>query len=162
MFKYCYVDVDEETNAATLFQRYQRTVAEIRAKHPEAVIVHVTLPLAAEPSLVRYWMNTVRSIPTTRDANAVRKKYNQMLRATYGGREPVFDLAAVESTRADGSIEQGTIRGEPIPALAKEWTTDGGHLNAAGRRRAAAQFLVTLATLPAARGTPAAGEVNQP
>ncbi len=148
MFKYCYVDVDEKTDAKKLFERYRQTVSALRARHPEATVVHMTLPLMTEPSWLRYWMNTVRSIPTHRDENAKRKAYNEMLRAAYVGKETVFDLAALESTRSDGTLEYGVLDGATIPALAAEWSSDGGHLNAAGRKRVAGQFLATLASLP--------------
>lgn len=80
--------------------------------------------------------------------NALRTQYNDMLRAAYAGREPIFDLAAVESTRADGTREYGTSHGQPVYALAREWSADDGHLNALGRRRAPKQLLITLASLP--------------
>jgi hypothetical protein len=147
MFKYCFVDVDEAADVRSLFQHYRQTVAAVRSRHPEAVVVHVTLPLATEPSKLRYYMNTVRGIPTTRDANARRNEYNEMLRAAFAGKEPVFDLAAVESTHADGTLEYGMRDGARVPALAPEWSADGAHLNAAGRKHVAEQFLATLATL---------------
>lgn len=152
MFKYCYVDTDEQTDAKLMFDRYERTIAAVRAKHPEAVIVHFTLPLVAESSLLRYYMNAVRGIPTTRDENAKRNEYNHLLRSTYEGKEPIFDLSAVESTRGDGSRVYVVVGGKPVYALAPEWTSDGGHLNAAGRRRAAEQLLITLASLSGTGG----------
>jgi hypothetical protein len=151
LFKYCYVDVDERTDPKGLFARYQSTVARLRSQHPEATVVHVTLPLMTEPSMLRYAMNKVRGISTHRDENAKRADYNALLRSAYNGREPVFDLAALESTRADGTLEYGVLNGVEVPALAREWSSDGGHLNAAGRRRIAEQFLATLAALPASR-----------
>jgi hypothetical protein len=54
----------------------------------------------------------------------------------------------VESTRADGTREYATVNGKPVYALAPEWASDEGHLNAAGRRRAAEALLVTLASIP--------------
>ena len=147
MFKYCYVDVDEKTDPKKLFARYRETVEKLRAQQPNATILHVTLPLMTEPSLVRVAMNRVRGLATHREENAIRQQYNELLRATYGGKEPVFDLAAIESTRSDGTLEYGTMNGKAVPALAREWSTDGGHLNEAGRRRVAEQLLVTLATL---------------
>lgn len=149
MLKYCYVDVDEETDVQALFERYRETAATLRAQHPDAQIVHFTLPLATEPSKLRYLMNTVRGIPTTRDANARRDEYNRLLRSAFASREPVFDLAALESTRADGTLEYGVFDGRQVPALAPEWSSDGAHLNAAGARRIAEQLLATLASLPA-------------
>ena len=148
MLKYCYVDVDEGTDAQALFERYRETVATLHAQHPDAQIVHFTLPLATEPSKLRYLMNTVRGIPTTRDANARRDEYNRLLRTAYASREPVFDLAALESTRADGTLEYGVFDGRQIPALAPEWSSDGAHLNPSGAKRIAEQLLATLASLP--------------
>ena len=149
MFKYCYVDIDDRTDPAKLFERYRQTVAQLRAQHPEATVVHVTLPLQTEPSMLRYVMNKVRGMSTSREENAIRAEYNRMLRAAYVGKEPVFDLAALESTRSDGTVEYGLLKGAKVPALAREWSADSGHLNAAGRKRVAEQFLATLATLPA-------------
>ena len=146
MFKYCYVDVDVGTDVKTVFDHYQQTVAALKAKHPEAVVVHVTMPLVSD-SKIRNYINTLRGRPTRLTRNALRNQYNEMLRAAYA-KEPIFDLEAVESTRADGQREYGTLDGRQVYSLAQEWTTDGGHLNAMGRRRAAEQLLVTLASLP--------------
>jgi lysophospholipase L1-like esterase len=148
MFKYCYVDVDENTDTKTLFNHYQQTVAALRVRHPEAVVVHITLPLVKESSLARYYLNRLRGLSTTRSENAKRNQYNEMLHTAFDGKEPIFDLAVLESTHADGGREYTTLAGRPVYALAPEWTTDGGHLNAMGRRRVAEQLLVILATLP--------------
>jgi hypothetical protein len=147
MFKYCYVDVRDKTDPGKLFESYRQTVAQLRTRHPAATVVHLTVPLMTEPSLLRYVMNTVRGRTTSREENAVRAEYNRLLRSAYAATEPVFDLAAVESTRADGSLEYGVVDGAKVPALAREWSSDSGHLNAAGRRHVAEQFLATLATL---------------
>jgi hypothetical protein len=156
MFKYCYVDIDEKTDAAALFARYDKTVAALRARHPDATIVHVTMPLTTD-SRIRNWANTLRGRPNRRTWNAIRSRYNDLLRAAYSGREPIFDLAALESTRSNGTAEYVTVSGHPIYALADEWTTDGGHLNAAGRKRAAGQLLALLASLPDPNGQRMAG-----
>ena len=150
MFKYCYVDVHDKTDAAKLFERYRQTVVRLRAQHPDATVVHLTVPLMTEPSLLRYVMNKVRGMATSREENAVRAEYNRLLRAEYSGKEPIFDLAALESTRSDGTLEYGVVDGAKVPALAREWAADTGHLNVAGRRQVAEQFLATLATLPGA------------
>ena len=153
MFKYCYVDIDEKTDPTMLFRRYADTVAALRARHPDAIVVHVTMPLTTD-SRIRNWVNTLRGRPNRRTWNGIRSRYNDLLRAEYGGKEPIFDLAALESTRADGSLEFGTVTGQPVYALADEWTRDGGHLNAAGRRRAAARLLTLLAALPESGNRP--------
>ena len=148
MFKYCFVDVDDRTDVPALFTRYQETVATLRKRHPHAAIVHVTMPLTKD-SVFRNLVNSIRGRPTRRDRNAVRAAYNELLRATYGGKEPIFDLAAVESTRADGNTEHAVVGRLKVYALASEWASDDGHLNEAGRKRAAEELLLTLASLPA-------------
>lgn len=151
MFKYCYVDIDENTDASALFEGYRQTVAALRARHPDAIVVHVTMPLTADAPL-RNWVNMLRGRPTRLTWNGVRSRYNELLRAAYEGREPVYDLAAAEATRSDGSLQYSVVEGHKVFAMADEWTSDGGHLNAAGRQRAAAQFLTTLASLPSSAG----------
>ena len=148
LFKYCYVDTDDKTDVRTMFERYQRTVAAALSRHPDADIVHITLPLVVESSLLRYYLNSVRGIATTRTENARRNEYNDMLRRTFAGKEPIFDLADIEATRADGSRAQVLLDGKPVYGLAEEWSSDGGHLNAAGRRYVAERLLATLAALP--------------
>jgi hypothetical protein len=91
MFKYCYVDVDEKTDPKKLFARYRETVEKLRAQQPNATLLHVTLPLVTEPSLARVVMNRVRGLATKREENAIRQQYNELVRATYGGKEPVFE-----------------------------------------------------------------------
>lgn len=147
MMKYCYVDVEPDTDTKRLFEGYQQTVSALRAKHPDATIVHVTMPLTTD-SKIGNFVNRIRGRPTRQTRNGVRAQYNELLRAAYAGKEPIFDLAAAESTRADGTREYATVDGKTVYALARDWASDDGHLNAAGRRRAAEEMLITLASLP--------------
>ena len=43
LVKFCYVDVNADTDVRALFERYRATIAEIRAKNPRTTFVHVTL-----------------------------------------------------------------------------------------------------------------------
>ncbi len=133
-YKFCYVDVGAGTDVAALLALHRARVSSIRAAHPEVTIVHMTMPL-------------MTSAASGIDAEAKRVEYNRLLVDAYQGREPVFDLARVESTHADGSrsyVSRGT---EQVFTLAEEWSADGGHLNAAGSRRVAEQLLIFLARL---------------
>jgi len=80
------------------------------------------------------------------DDNARRAVFNQRLRAAFADRT-IFDLAAIESTHPDGSrVFYG--RAGAVEALAPEYTADGGHLNAFGRKVAARALLRILAGAP--------------
>ena len=146
LMKYCYVDIDVGSNVDRIFKRYLDTVAAVKAKHPNATVVHVTVPLVTHSS-VRDSINHLLGRPTRPMRNAQRARYNELLRAAYGGREPIYDLAGVEARRADGSEESVMLGNQRVYALAPEWAEDDGHLNAAGRRRAAEQMLATLAAV---------------
>jgi lysophospholipase L1-like esterase len=77
-------------------------------------------------------------------ANARRYAFNQQLRARYAGL-PLFDLAAAEATTENGRRDTFALAGARAESLHAAYTDDGGHLNAAGRARAAIEFLHALA-----------------
>lgn len=147
MWKYCYVDVKRETDIAAMFERYRSGVDELRRTHPNATIVHVTMPLTLAEASWDYYARKLMGRYTHRDLNRKRNLYNNLLKKEYEGKDPIFDLAAAESTHADGSREFFRYGGKPVYQLAPEWAADQGHLNAAGSRHVAEQFLLTLATL---------------
>ena len=148
MFKYCYIDVNRNTNIDELFQLYVRSIEEVRQAQPGATIVHITMPVRVSEPEWRYRVNRMRGIFTQRELNAKRNRFNELLFAKYQGKDPIFDLAEIESTRADGSREVAKVDGKPVYSLAPEWSYDGKHLNEQGSVRAAEHFLVFLAGLP--------------
>jgi hypothetical protein len=145
MLKFCYVDVTSTTDPQALFEEYRRTIAALRESQPNLTIVHVTLPLRTDIGTLRYVAAVARGKRTGRDVNLIRHRYNELIRKTYGGKEPIFDLAALEATSANGGTTAVRYKGTRLPVLAKEWTYDGGHLNEEGRRHVAKAFLATLA-----------------
>jgi hypothetical protein len=150
LMKFCYVDVLADTDVASLFAAYQRTVAEVRAASPGTTLVHVTVPLQAVEGGVRGWLK--RRLGRTLwnvDHNARREEFNDLLRGAYQGRAPFFDLAHAEATRPDGRIETAPWQGREVRALVPAYTDDGGHLNRQGRLAAARALVAALAAAPA-------------
>jgi hypothetical protein len=150
--KYCYVDISETTDVAALFGYYQTTMARLRAEFPGVVFVHVTTPLVRVQSGPKATLKLLFGRSPGRYAgNYARERFNGLMRDAYRGREPLFDLATIESTRPDGSreaIRSGSRNGY---ALVPAYTTDNSHLNEMGRRRVAEELLVFLARLPASK-----------
>lgn len=148
LHKYCYVDVNEKTDIAGLFAAYREEMARVRARHPQLTIVHVTMPLRVEPKrTLKDRVKMVLGREVDFDGNPKRNEFNRLLLAEYGGKEPVFDLAALESTRSDGSRVARVEKGDTVYSLASEWTYDGGHLNETGRKRVAVELLNFLSAL---------------
>jgi lysophospholipase L1-like esterase len=146
LVEFCYVDIGADTDVKALFSRYRETLAELRKAHPRTTFIHETLPLTTAQA---GWKALVKRLlgraPSGTAENARREEYNRLLRAAYAGREPLFDLARVESTAPDGTAVRVAGEGALAPALAPAYTDDGGHLNAQGRRRAARELIAVLA-----------------
>jgi hypothetical protein len=135
--KFCFWDIRQETNVREVFAEYERTIESLRQRHPTIRFLHITVPLFARDDDWRAGVRRLigRSVPRTLD-NAKRQELSELMRGRYSGREPVFDLARLE---AAPETEGG------VPSLRLDLTTDGGHLNAVGRRLAAEGFLRALA-----------------
>ena len=147
LVKFCYVDVNADTDARALFERYRATIAELRAKNPRTVFVHATLPLTTVQTGPKALAKRLLGrAPYGTIENLRREEYNKLLRTTYAGREPIFDLARVESIAPDGSRVTVSWNGVTAPAMSPAYTDDGGHLNARGRVLAAQEFVTVLAS----------------
>jgi hypothetical protein len=142
MLKFCYVDVTAATDPAALFEQYRQRIDELRQRQPGLTIVHVTMPLTISES----WKGRLKSRVLRRPTlNAVRNRYNELVRRAYLGREPLFDLARLEATTPDGRRAFYQLGGDTVDVLVNDYTEDGSHLNDAAQRRVAEQFLITLA-----------------
>jgi hypothetical protein len=152
MLKFCFVDVTGETDVAALFTEYQATMARLRTAFPGTTLVHSTVPLTTVQGGWKAAVKRLLGRPLAGVAeNARREEFNTLLRTAYQGREPLFDLARVESTRTDGATETADWHGRAVPALLPEFTDDGGHLNGEGQLRAARELIAILASAPVQR-----------
>jgi len=149
LMKFCYLDIDGETDAKALFARYRATVDGIRLRNPGLNIVHVTAPLTEVQSGPKAYIKRMLGRPPYGAVeNQRREQYNTLLRQTYGGRDPIFDLARLESVAPDGKNVTGEWNGQLAPAMAPSYSDDGGHLNKVGRLQAARELVSVLAAIP--------------
>ena len=148
LLKFCYVDINVQGDAETLWRHYATAIEELSAAHPDVRLVHCTVPLRSLPEGPYAWLRrTLGHRHPAIAANRARDWFNQQLRQRFGDGHRLFDLAALESRRADGKACELEDSGTRVPSLAREWTYDGGHLNERGRTMAAAAFLEFLQTL---------------
>jgi hypothetical protein len=148
MFKFCYIDMTAGTDVQALFRKYREAVESLRMQYPNRTVVHITMPLTITESTPAYLARKILGRDTQRSLNIKRNQYNELLRAEYGGKAPIFDLATVESTRPNGSRSYFLENNSPIYTLATEWSADGAHLNEAGRLQVAGRLVADLASLP--------------
>jgi hypothetical protein len=151
LFKFCYVDFNDTSDVAAIFDAYSRTMDDLKRRHPEVVFVHVTAPLRTIDRGPGVWTRELLGRRNrSKHANARRGEFNRLLKERYAG-EPVFDLAATVSTAPDGRRESFRLDGAEHHALVPAYTDDGGHLNVVGRAYAAAAFVHAIAEALARR-----------
>jgi hypothetical protein len=145
--KFCYADFLVGTNPAELFARYQTTLRELHAKYPRVTFVHVTVPLTTvEVGTLSTFKRFFGRAPGGLRENMLREEFNDLLREAYVGREPLFDLARLESTSPDGEREWVEWNNRKIPVLLASYTEDGGHLNPRAQLRLGAELIAFLAS----------------
>ncbi len=148
LFKFCYADINADTDVKALFLRYRASIDRLRAENPGTTFLHVTVPLTeVKGGLKASIKRLLERAPDGVLENLRREEYNALLRQTYQGREPIFDLARVESTAPDGSVVTAEWNGRVAPTMVPAYTDDGGHLNLAGRLRAARELVSVLAAV---------------
>ncbi len=141
-FKFCYVDIFNNTDVDKMFAEYKNTLELLKKNHPGTRFVHVTVPLTETKKTMK---NIVKKLLGRVDDNVNRNIFNDMLRKEYSGKEPIFDIAMAESTYPDGARMSFKQKGVTYYSLVPEYTTDGGHLNEQGKRAVAQELLLLLA-----------------
>jgi len=130
------LDVRSGMDVDALFARYRDTMGALARDFPNVTFIHVTVPLNTDVSA---WAKA---------DNAAGEHFNALLRGEYGGQH-LFDIAAIESTKPDGTRVSGSYDNQGYFALYDGYNnSDGGsavHLNAVGAKMAARAFLDAIA-----------------
>ena len=146
--KFCYVDINAKTDVKALFNDYKKTFRQLKTNFPSTVFIHMTTPLTTLQDGTKAWIKKIMGRPlggTIENRN--RHEYNEMIRKTYIGQEPVFDIAYIESTFPNGNRATFELNGTTYYYLVPEYTNDGGHLNETGRKLVAEQLMLLLANI---------------
>jgi hypothetical protein len=147
MVKFCYVDFTPDTDVKAVFSSYRSTMDSIKAKNPGMTIIHITTPLTdVQVGPKAFIKRLLGRAPYGVLENMRRHEYNTLLRQAYQSREPIFDLAQLESTAPDGTASTAEWNGTKFPKLTAAYTDDGGHLNSQGRLRASRELVAILAS----------------
>ncbi|MEW8027184.1 MAG: hypothetical protein AB2792_19005 [Candidatus Thiodiazotropha sp.] len=147
LLKFCYIDINRDSDVAKLFDDYKRTMDDLIKRHPEITFIHTTVPLRHSPGGVAVWIREVLGRPNNGKLdNIKRNQFNQLLRSGYS-QSPIVDIAASESTYPNGKREAFKMNGRTYSSLIGEYTDDGGHLNENGRGRVASAFIRELAQI---------------
>lgn len=143
ILKFSCSDIGRSTDVNRVFDRYAQAIESIRAARPNLTVIHCTAPLREPEHGAKVAVKKMVGMgPDT--ANAMRGRYNDLLRKRFGN-DPVLDIAAAESRRLDGTSETVVVKNERWPALAPEFGTGSHELTEAGRIMLGREFLLALA-----------------
>jgi lysophospholipase L1-like esterase len=133
MDKYCYIDETADA-AATI-----AGLSALEAAYPKTRVVYVTMPLTTDAD----------------STNVQRNTYNNAIRAYCSANDRLlFDLADMEAHAPNGTASTFTQLGVTYQKLYSGYSSDGGHLNAAGQQRIATGWYAVAARV--------AGDVTKP
>jgi hypothetical protein len=150
VLKFCYVDINADTDVKAVFDKYAAAVDRIQKKFPKLTLVHATIPLTTHGSgLKRALKNFIKGDKV----NMQRTAYNDMVRERFGKTGIVFDVANAESTLEDGTRVTFKHRGKTYEAVSPTFTEGAGHLNEAGSQHVGAEFLRTVGRALLAKNT---------
>ena len=157
-FKFCFVDIDSASDVNAIFNYYHKKMTQLKEIFPETLFIHFTVPLLrAEKNLSISSLKKILKKSLGKKSNHIldnehniaRNKFKSLLLSEYEGKEPVFDLAKVESTYSNGELSTFSSGGATYYSLVPEYTKDGGHLNEIGQKVVAEKLLIFLANLSA-------------
>ncbi|MBE3117720.1 MAG: hypothetical protein IMZ50_03055 [Candidatus Atribacteria bacterium] len=143
MFKFCYVDIDRNTDIESLFKYYNNTITNLEVKYPSLRIITFSVPLTNMPKGFKPLIKKMLGMtPPFKDDNIKKNIYNQKLRDRFG--KSVFDLADAESALPGGKRAIYKVGNETYNLLNPAFTDDGGHLNRIGKQVVAVDLLLFL------------------
>lgn len=146
--KFCFVDITSKTEVSKVFEDYKNEIGNIKQTYPNLAIIHFSEPLTQRQTGWRVFIKKIigRSIGGVAE-NMKRTEYNELLIKEFQGKDPILDIAKIESTYPDGTRCSFEKDGKTYYSLAPEYTNDGGHLNELGRKKVAEQLLLLLVNL---------------
>lgn len=150
-FKFCYVDVNHDSNLDKIFEEYSGAMEGLVEKYPGTAFLHVTVPVCSPSAnakkMAKFFVKSLIGKAGVLEDNAKRQQYNTLVRAAYAQKQHVFDLALAETVNPDGLRCYMKSDQKKIYVMPGVYTNDGGHLSPQGRRKVAQQLLITLANI---------------
>lgn len=145
--KLCYVDITSGSDVQNIFRDYRGRIAALKAKYPNVQFIHFTMPIRSAPIGKKPDLKRFLGIEIQEDQdNIARARFNDLIRAEYEGKEPVFDIAKLESLALESNETHKLKSGNhEYEVMAPSNTYDGGHLSDDAKRHIGEQFIVFLA-----------------
>ncbi|MBU1087117.1 MAG: hypothetical protein KKD05_06315 [Candidatus Omnitrophica bacterium] len=149
-FKFCYIDINSETDQAELLAYYKNTMNYLERKYPNTKFVHFSVPIRTTNNSFKARIRRFFNKDVWGDKeNIARNKYNKNFMDEYVPNEDFFNIALYEATLPDHSLNYCAKRGNDYLALWSGYSEDGGHLSLLGKKYIAQKLLLFLIGLEA-------------
>jgi len=156
-FKYCWADIQKDTDVEKILQAYVETITYLETKYPNVQFIYVTVPLQVPQSPLSLKGIIKRFLGYKylgqEQENIKRNSFNEFLREKCKGKI-LFDLEKIESTYSNGERYIIKRKNFKYISLIPEYTNDGGHPNELGRKIIAKELLKLLISNMGNRATP--------
>ena len=145
IMKFCYVDVYGKNTVEEIYSQYMSTMLELERTFPETTFLYTTMPLTTPYS---GWKDRIKKVLGREvsgfQGNMERAQFNERLRNNPDVSGRLFDIAKAEAVSPDGDRVTVRLQNTEYEALVPGYSTDGGHLNDAGKIHLAVKFIKTL------------------
>ncbi len=145
LLKLCYTDVTAGTDVEAVFSVYEDLLADLQERHPDITFLYATVPVTTDRGLratISSWLDPDDAMGPT--DNIARHRFNELVRERFAGSGRLFDIAAVEAAMSQAPTRRLAPGGEYY-VLHPAFSSDPGHLNEAGSRAVAAEFVRLVA-----------------
>ena len=144
-FKFCFVDITSESDVDSEFEYYNEKMLYLKDNYPNIKFVVCTVPVTGVQKGIRAAAKRILNrTPYGYLDNIKRQEFNERIISDFSGIMSVFDLAGLEATHPDGSIETYSCDGDDYPCMPDYYRTDYGHLNSFGARTISYNLLAFL------------------
>jgi hypothetical protein len=132
-FKFCFVDISEDTDVGALFSAYKAEMESLEASYTTTTFVYATVPLLTSDDL----------------SNVRHNQYNKLVRDyCVANGKPLYDIADIEALDRNGAACTFQYAdGATYSKLCADWQGSDAHLNADGGQRAAKAMMLMFADI---------------
>lgn len=144
-FKFCYIDISKDTDIDPIFKYYKEKMIYLKEKYPQTKIILVTMPIRALQKGIKAFVKKMLTMPVGEKLENVKRiEFNERLINELSNDFQVFDLAKVEATLPDGTLNSFEYQGNKYFSMPYLYTRDQGHLNDFGARVVATNLISFL------------------
>jgi hypothetical protein len=143
-FKFCYIDIDRNTDINLLFNYYSESMDYLQKKYPNVRFFHCTVPLTSKETSITGRIRRFIGNSSWDDNNVRRNEFNKLMVNKFKDTNMLFDIGRLEASDEGNNLCTFSRDNTVCLVMNIKYTSDGGHLNETGRRLVGINLLKLL------------------